>query len=226
VPVPLSENPIHSGWVGTLAQVAGFGESEAGVPMTSQFLVEPIVEVDEDGIIIDGSGVSGACGGDSGGPLLVRTEGGLRVAGVLSSGATSCVGRDYYTKVSQELAWFQQWVPAATSTEVPPSRPCVLAPAQASPTCYRGGVLTCDEGGVRYESCVAPSTCGWSVELGEFACTSPEDDPCMGIDAFGVCTSTTALRCAGGQLREDTCDPCSQKCVHSATSGVVKCFTP
>lgn len=52
-------------------------------------------------IVVDGKGLTGACGGDSGGPLFVK---GSAVA-VLSKGSADCVGRDYYTALRPYRNW-------------------------------------------------------------------------------------------------------------------------
>ena len=58
--------------------------------------------------------VSGACGGDSGGPLFVRNNdscgGGLnyRQIGLLSYGDGDCDGMDVYTRVNQYNGWIDE----------------------------------------------------------------------------------------------------------------------
>lgn len=65
---------------------------------------ERVVASSSTEIVVDGKGVTGACGGDSGGPLFL--EGG--VVAVLSKGSSDCVGRDYYTAIRR----YQDWISA------------------------------------------------------------------------------------------------------------------
>jgi secreted trypsin-like serine protease len=92
--------------VGMLATLVGYGLTEHDSLGVRLFLQEPIVEVDADFVTVDGNGRTGACVGDSGGPLLVRDEEGQhRIAGVLSAGSASCLGVDLYQRLERVRAW-------------------------------------------------------------------------------------------------------------------------
>ena len=52
----------------------------------------------------DGSG----CSGDSGGPLIVSTVGGVRLAGVLSTGSDPCGSWNNFGRVSAHIGWISQ----------------------------------------------------------------------------------------------------------------------
>lgn len=78
--------------VGTLGILAGLGYDERNQVGTLRFVEQPIVDMRPGEIWVDGNGVSGACLGDSGGPLLVKdSDGAWRVAGILDRGDASCV---------------------------------------------------------------------------------------------------------------------------------------
>ncbi|MCX5746590.1 MAG: serine protease [Proteobacteria bacterium] len=72
-----------------------------------------------------------SCYGDSGGPAYVQVGGALEVAGVTSGGTgQSCTdGWDLYTSVAGELAFADQYVPAAG-----PSDPDPMNPTNPDPT--------------------------------------------------------------------------------------------
>lgn len=105
-PISLWSGLIDQSWVGVPATLAGVGETQTGALGALRFVDEPVTSVDDIEIRVDGAGKSGACGGDSGGPLLVAAEdGSARVAGVLSRGSQSCVGIDAYTRVDRIREW-------------------------------------------------------------------------------------------------------------------------
>jgi hypothetical protein len=86
--------------VGMLATLVGYGLSEDERAGTRLFLQEPIKEIQADAVVVDGGGQTGACLGDSGGPLLMRdAEGRHRIIGVLSAGSASCVELDLYQRL-------------------------------------------------------------------------------------------------------------------------------
>jgi Trypsin len=95
--------------VGDRATLAGYGLDENGDAGERRFVEESVVDVDDELVVVDGAGESGACTGDSGGPLLLRTvHGELRVAGVLSVGSASCTELDVYQRVAPVEDWLNE----------------------------------------------------------------------------------------------------------------------
>jgi hypothetical protein len=95
---------------GTPAVLAGVGVTEKGERGKLLFVEEAIVAIDATSITVDGRGSTGACTGDSGGPLLQRSLNGeaAEILGILSKGEANCRGRDVYVRVDGQSAWFNE----------------------------------------------------------------------------------------------------------------------
>lgn len=88
--------------------LAGYGLTEDDQVGVRLFVQEPIKEITSDTVVVDGGGETGACVGDSGGPLLMRDdEGRHRIIGVLSAGSASCLNIDEYQRLEALSAWFE-----------------------------------------------------------------------------------------------------------------------
>jgi secreted trypsin-like serine protease len=107
--LPLSTAGLDAASVGKHAQLAGVGRTERGTLGELRFAEEPIIDVRPNEIWVDGNGASGACDGDSGGPLLgFDADGRLGVLGVLSRGSRDCRGVDVYVRSSALRPWLAQ----------------------------------------------------------------------------------------------------------------------
>jgi hypothetical protein len=88
--------------------LAGVGLDEDGGRGELRFVAERVSAASDASITVDGHGESGACSGDSGGPLLeLGARGIARVLGVLSVGSESCNGRDVYLRLDSQRAWLE-----------------------------------------------------------------------------------------------------------------------
>jgi hypothetical protein len=109
LPIPLLLDPVGVEWEGMEATLAGVGYTEAGSSGELRFARERIVAVTANEIWVEGMGETGACGGDSGGPLLVEdSHGAVRALGVLTRGAASCVGVDVYARADLIVSWLRE----------------------------------------------------------------------------------------------------------------------
>ena len=108
VPLPLAlDEEIR---VGQRVKLAGFGRDERGDFGERLFVDEPIADFDRELVVVDGGGETGACTGDSGGPLLLARDGELRVLGILSAGSASCTEIDVYQRVAPVGQWIERIV--------------------------------------------------------------------------------------------------------------------
>lgn len=142
---------------GTPAVVSGWGDTFAGSPSPDQLRrAEVLVRagpgescgqgavgaafVPELMICASGGLSSGACSGDSGGPLAIDDAGTWRLAGVVSYGRTDCpnspTSPTVFTRVSAFVEWIGRYVPGVgvpsdpPPTQVPDPPPGKIGPGQ------------------------------------------------------------------------------------------------
>lgn len=94
--------------VGTRGVIAGVGLTEDDGRGELRSAEEPIIAIDDAFITVDGQGTTGACIGDSGGPLFEATSSSAEVLGVLSEGARSCRGKDRYVRLDVHGRWLDE----------------------------------------------------------------------------------------------------------------------
>jgi hypothetical protein len=206
---------------GSDVQTAGFGVDEAGRVGTRRFGVEQVLNLDEEHVVVSARGHAGACDGDSGGPLLVRGEGGHVLAvGVLSKGAVSCYGVDRYTRLDAAARWLRDEVgdPSAASSE----RDHETVGSRGR--CFGARAVWTDAGALVAEQCEPPRACGFDTGRGGFRCVEPAVDPCRGVNQAGACDGDTLLRCDDGVLEDTPCDACGFHCARSPRTGAFACF--
>ncbi len=198
--------------LGDLVEMAGFGITLSSRSQSLEFLVEPVTEIDAERITVDGFGESGACNGDSGGPLLVRdTDGRAVVLGVLSVGSGTCVDHDRYVRLDA----LRDWIESVVGPYVRREQECGTIGAQGR--CLYGSAMWCSGAKLVVEACAAVARCGWDVAQSGFRCVLPSADRCDGVDSVGACVSGTAEWCNGGVLQRQSCQPCSSCRVEGRT---------
>ena len=205
-PIPIVEAPIGEDWIGREVTLAGLGVTETGARGERRFVKEPIVGVTADLLIVDGQGASGACVGDSGGPLL-GTEPGQqrpRLLGVLSGGASSCVGLDRYERADSLASWMTAALAEAAAD------PCGSLTWEGE--CRHGSPIWCAGSFVAGETCAGKRVCGWSAEVRGYRCVEVDLDPCRGAGSGAHCEDDQLVRCDSGQLVVVDCRSCGARC--------------
>jgi hypothetical protein len=222
VPLPIALE-LPSGFQrDSLVQLAGYGENGAGELGQRTFLVESVVEVAGDAIVVSNGGLSGACFGDSGGPLLLRAnDGRASVAGVLRRGSVSCFGRDAYTRVDVLAAWLSEAgvAPLVSSSDLDHDR------LGAAGRCFDEVAVWLEAGELRASLCDGDQRCGWSASADAYRCVGAQDDSCRGVSELGLCEGDdVAVRCVRGRVESESCSSCGLTCRRSPRTGGAACF--
>lgn len=203
-PVPASAADL--GLVpGDAVELAGFGTTESGKPAGLRFLVESIVEVDTASIVVDGFGVTGACTGDSGGPLLARSsDGSLQVGGILTTGSSTCTSRDRYVRLDTAAGWVEE---IAGSSDVPRQ---ACGSIDDTGRCLRGAALWCEGGLLQTSDCSGLGEgCGWDSGQAGFRCVEARATTCAELDGLGVCRPGATVACVAGAPLTVPCGNCA-----------------
>lgn len=196
-------------WLGNDATLVGFGYDENGKVGDRRFLQESITEVSETTIVVDGNGSSGACVGDSGGPLLFNDKDGPdKIIGVLSIGSSSCLGIDTYIRID----YLYDRIVSIIDNDSGSSCASVTYEGICSNT---KNTVYCENGQLINEYCEEDLYCAFSNQVNAYRCISTDEDACAGITTKGSCIGNVASRCTRGTLLRKDCTACEQQCVVS-----------
>lgn len=203
--------------VGDVVEMAGYGLNETHQTGELRFLLETVTASDASAITLDGFGQNGGCGGDSGGPLLVRgSDGAVRIAGTLSFGSATCRDDDTFVP----LAPLRDWVASVVGAFPMPDEACGAITEEGR--CFSGSAVWCHDGALAHEPCSQGQSCGWDPAHSGFRCVDPATDVCAGVDSAGACRQNVALSCEGGQLVSAGCGAC-QVCRIDGATGRPRC---
>ncbi len=212
-PIPINDETLNLSRRGEIFEAAGYGSQEDGSSGEREFTAEPFDGLEDEFLVINGQGNRGVCFGDSGGPvMLLASDGSVRVAGDLSFGDPSCVGRDRYSRTDLAVAWIEGYV----GPTIVDGSGC--GSIDQVGRCLSGRALWCDGGELRSERC--SDACGWEADASGYRCIVGPD-PCDGLDGAGACEGTTARWCEDGVVRSRDCAACGQVC--GDVGGLVDC---
>lgn len=220
-PIAVMTDPLGEEWISRRAEAAGYGLTEVEEFGTRYFVAEPIVSVGAELLTVDGEGKHGVCFGDSGGPVMViADDGSVRVAGALSNGDQSCVGRDNFTRTDAQLDWIESFTgPTVTDGGSGCGRIDVVG------RCIDGRAVWCGEGNMlANESCGGGSTCGWDQDISGFRCITGADS-CAGFDELGGCDGNVARWCEGGVAHSYDCGTCRGICDPVGSNAGATCLS-
>jgi hypothetical protein len=219
-PIPVATTSELAISIGSVVELAGYGLTEAGDQRELRFVAESVVEINERSWIVDGFGATGACLGDSGGPLLVRARSGpVRMAGVLTAGAASCVGRDRYVRLDA----LAEWVSAIVGSPAASAETCGGISDEGR--CLYGSALFCEEGQLVARPCAEDAPCGWDGKARGFRCVAAAANPCDGLDSVGACVDGVPRWCTAGLLEGEACT-CGEVCRIDGETGGPACRAP
>lgn len=209
-------------WSGALVELAGAGRRQDGSAGTIEHAVAEVLAVDEQYLAVQLPQGGGPCAGDSGGPLLVRGPSGrLEVAGVLSGGAPSCEGPDFYERLDELGAWLAELELELEPNAEAGSGECGTLTERGR--CFGSRAVWCEGAQVQARDCSATKACGYSLDRGGFRCVERATDPCDGVPDNGQCVDGDAIRCVEGHLERLACDACAGACAISARNGTAVC---
>lgn len=209
-----AQDLLHS-----FVELAGYGLTDSNVSGELRFLVAEVVGIDASAITVDGPERSGACFGDSGGPLLQRCGGGAAcVVGVLSRGSVTCGGMDSYIRVDAAREWLAEYLPAPA---VVGSVSC--GDVSAEGMCLGARAVHCGANGLVSAGCDNSEPCSWSDDAQGYRC-SGEVGGCEHVTQLGLCAGEVALTCDAGRLVAQDCRAKNQRCLRAPPTAVAQCW--
>jgi hypothetical protein len=199
-PLELQRDSVDDRLRGSIVTLAGFGHDEQQRSGVRLFADEPVTAVSVTLIDVDGAGLTGACLGDSGGPLLSAQA---TVLGVLSRGASSCHGVDHYSRLDNLVDWLDETIAE------PELRAC--GEVTNTGTCMPGGAVWCEAGQFTGRVCRGKEVCTYVDDTG-YRCVNAEASSCAGLGEQGQCEGDVAAWCGSDTIVRVDCASCGQVC--------------
>ncbi len=210
-PLDMNRETLSSDWIGRWVDASGYGQTYSDA--TGRFFasVELIAydNAPDWDISVDGHGIQGICYGDSGGPILWQADvdSPVLVLGTEQYGDSSCVDRDYLTRVD----YVADWVDEITANGLPaPLQTCgdITFEGECSDSAT---VSWCGGGYLRQQDCSeASQACGYMGPDYGYACI-PDD--CGNVDYLGACDDNTLSYCTTRGFRQENCTSSGELCV-------------
>jgi V8-like Glu-specific endopeptidase len=194
---PIPVNCTTTSIYGQRVQAVGFGMTSAYDDSNTRRWWT-VLTCDYEGSFVygvTGNGATGACYGDSGGPLLVtKGDGLIYEMGDLSVGdSDDCLGHDYYARTDYNCGFIQDYVTPD---------PCAGETLQGR--CSGNTAIWCEASTVRQVDCAASGqVCGLDGSS-NYRCLTPAD-PCNGETLQGRCDGNTAIWCEGSAVQTVPC---------------------
>ena len=197
-------------------EAAGYGERENGDIGSRYFTAEPVEELTDEFVSVNGEGKHGLCGGDSGGPLFANFDDGVRVVGELLGGDESCTGVDTYTRTDKQIDWINSILGDDGN-----NRPCGNVSEQGR--CDADVASWCEGGTLRSESCASEGkVCKLDSAQGGYRCV--DEAECGNVTSEGECDSMTARWCENGKLQTRNCASEGLVCGQDPDDGNTRCI--
>src|SRR5260221_1849907 len=183
---------------GSTIKLVGYGTTEVNAQNTGRRMVDKVIDVLSSlSIQYQQTDGKGACEGDSGGPGLLQTPNGLRVAAVTSGGDMACTQFGISVRVSSLYPFVQAFIDAAPKTL--DCNECSLASAAPDNACFalegtcRGGTSACGQ----FINCLTP--CATAACVNDCRARNPKG----ALDYFAV----AKCQCSGMCLSACSADP-------------------
>lgn len=201
-PIRLNDEPLPAELVGTPLQAVGYGLTSESDHFNTRkhWTTLDLTAVDGRELVVYGRGRTSVCFGDSGGPLLLRfPDGELRIIGIASWVAGSCLSRNHYCRVDANMAWIEL-------PEIAGSLDCGHLPGFG--VCDGTTRRWCEGGAPKSAACGPLEFCEGGIDT-PLTCVP---DPCRGLNWQGACEDGVAVWCESGRVRSFDCGACGRSC--------------
>lgn len=200
-PMPVNFTALGKTVIGRAVTTVGYGVtnvaadgSYSGQAKQRNAITTPITELDTNTLVVGRNGKT-TCGGDSGGPTIMRINGVDTIIAATSWGMTKCNAGGHVARTDTASDFLSQFIEAASSPPPPPTPPPAPSPSPGP----GGGGGTSQSG---YQCCL-DSTCYVCPDQASY-------DKCAGFDisaCFAACTTFTCYSQCSQKAAAATHDP-------------------